>query len=95
MLFMVGIQAFNPHSASVWRHPGWHINPFQLKEPLQFSHLGGYYFLALGVGVLIRHLATSHPIGADSFFLLSLAFGMLTGVWACTLVFRRKMAQGT
>jgi hypothetical protein len=95
MLFVVGIQAFNPLSASVWRYPSWHINPFLLKEPLQFFHFGGYYFLALGGGILIRHLATSHPLGPDSFFLLSLASGILAGVWACTVVFRRKMAHGT
>jgi len=81
MLFVVGIQAVNPRSASVWRYPSWSINPFLLKEPLQFFHFGGYYFLALGVGVLVRHLVTPHTIGPDSFFLLSLALGMLAGVW--------------
>lgn len=95
MLFVVGIQAFNPRSASVWRYPSWSINPFLLKEPLQFFHFGGYYFLALGVGVLVRHLVTSHTVGPDSFFLLSLALGILAGVWACTIVFRRKMSHGT
>lgn len=95
MLFVVGIQAFNPRSASVWRYPNWSINPFLLKEPIQFFHFGGYYFLALGVGALVRHLAISHTIGPDSFFLLSLALGMLAGVRACTIVFRRKMSHGT
>lgn len=91
MLFVVGIQAINPRSANVWRHPSWHINPFLIKEPLQFFHFGGHYFLALGIGVLIRHSVISPPLGPNSFFLLSLASGMLVGVWACTVAFRRKM----
>jgi hypothetical protein len=37
MLFIVGIQRFNPRSAAVWRYPAWTVNPFLLREPLQFS----------------------------------------------------------
>jgi hypothetical protein len=48
LLFVVGIQFFNPRSASAWRHPSWKINPFLLSEPLQPFHLLGFIFLARG-----------------------------------------------
>lgn len=95
MLFVIGIQAINPASATTWRVPSWDINPFLIKEPLQFFHLGAFYFLAIGVGVLIRHVFVSHTVAPNSFFLLSLASGLLVGVWLCTRVFRRKMGYGT
>ena len=54
MLFVIGIQAANSLSSKAWRFPSWKINPFLIREPLQFFHFGGHYFLALGVGVLLR-----------------------------------------
>lgn len=95
MLFVIGVQTINPRSATTWRAPSWNINPFLIKEPLQFFHFGGFYFLACGVGVLIRHALVSHNVAPNSFFLLALASGVLVGVWLCCLVFRRKMGYDT
>ena len=80
MLFGIGIQAANSSSSKVWRFPSWEINPFQIKEPLQFVHFVGHCFLALGVGVLLRHAFYHRYMGPDSFVFLAFASGLLIGV---------------
>lgn len=47
MLLVVGLQAINPQSAGVWTKPNWYVNPFSLKQPLQFFHLMGFYFIVV------------------------------------------------
>jgi hypothetical protein len=93
MQFVIGIQAFNARSAPVWRYPSWRANPFTMREPLQFFHLGGYYFLASGVGGLL-HVAVdgSLPVTEPIMF-ASTGAGVICGVWLCCRLFRRKMAR--
>jgi hypothetical protein len=50
MIFVVGLQAINPRSAAVWTRPNWSVNPFSLKQPLQFFHMTGFYFIVVGLG---------------------------------------------
>lgn len=95
MLFGIGIQAANSSSSKVWRLPSWQSNPFLIKEPLRFFHLVGHYFLALGVGVLLRHAFYLRYMGPDSFFFLAIAGGLLIGVRVCTVIFYRKVNRGT
>ncbi len=40
MLLVIGIQAVNPWSAKVWLRPSWLADPFSLRQPCQFFHLG-------------------------------------------------------
>src|SRR5690242_13939489 len=55
LLFVIGILVFlDPLSAKVWRRPSWAINPFNLREPLQFLHLGAYVVLTEGIVILAR-----------------------------------------
>ena len=93
LLFVVGIQRINPISAPIWRYPSWSINPFLLREPLQFFHLGGFYFLASGVGELLRQIFLKNPLTLDYLFLPAIGLGLLSGVYLCTVVFRSKMAR--
>ena len=93
MLFVVGIQRINPRSASTWRYPSWSINPFLLREPLQFFHLGGFFFIAAGVGSAVRMLALGQTPQLSALFLPAFGVGILGGVYACTVVYRGKMAR--
>ena len=93
MLFVIGLQAFNSRSAPVWTYPSWRVSPFTMKEPLQFFHLGGYFFLASGVGGLI-HVALDRTLPVtEPLIFTSTGAGVLCGVWLCCRVFRRKMAR--
>lgn len=94
LLFIIGIQFFNPRSASAWRYPSWKINPFLLSEPLQPLHFLGFVFLATGLGALTRGLLTRSLI-SDALAIASFGAGTVLGVYLCTLVFRRRMAHDT
>src|SRR5262245_51276970 len=88
ILFIIGIQAFNPRSAAHWRYPSWVCNPFTLREPLQFFHFGGYFFLAAGIGGLLRFaLDRSTPIFEPIVF-ACWGGGIVLGVRLCVALFR-------
>jgi hypothetical protein len=62
-----------------------------MREPLQLFHLGGFVFLAAGVGALLRASLTSRVLTVEPIIFTFGGFGILAGVWCCTRVFRRKM----
>ena len=91
MLFVVGIQAANPRSDLAWTYPRWARNPFTMRQPLQFFHLGGYAFMAAGTGALLRALFVPTTSVDEPLVITFWGAGMLAGVWCCVRVFRRKM----
>ena len=91
MLFVIGIQAFNPRSAPTWRYPRWGYSPFGMREPLLFFHFGGCLFLASGIGGLLRFAVDRSTPLFDTVMIASGGAGILAGVWLCTLIFHRKM----
>ena len=94
LLFVVGIQAVNPLSAAVWRKPSWYINPFLVKEPLQFFHLAAFHFMVgglVGIATLPFRSASAAPLAIS---LLSIGAGVWLGVGLCMLVFSKKMEKG-
>jgi len=92
LLFVVGIQRLNPRSASVWQYPSWSVNPFSMKQPLQPFHLGGFFFLASGLGWLVQQLLRGGTLVPSSFFFLTFGAGIVCGVYLCAIVFKGKMA---
>jgi hypothetical protein len=91
MLFVIGIQRVNPRSAPTWRYPSWYINPFLLREPLQFFHLGGFIMFAVVAGGALRAVVSGQPLRFSLLLPLVFGIGTLVGVYACTFVFRGKM----
>ena len=92
MVLVVGMQAINPLSTAIWTKPDWHVNPFSLKQPLQFFHLIGFFCIATGVAatmlMLLRHLS-----GLEPFIPVALGTGMLMGVRCCMVFYRKKFSQ--
>ena len=93
MVFVIGIQAFNPRSASTWTLPQWRLNPFTMRQPLQFFHFGGYFFLANGIGSLLKALVLGTAAGDEPIAFASWGAGIIAGVWCCSRVFPRKMER--
>ena len=93
VLFVVGVQRINPWSAPKWRYPSWSINPFLLREPLQFFHFAGFFFIAGGVGNALRQLFLGQELQLSSLFLPAVGIGAIAGVYACTFAYRGKMAH--
>ena len=94
LLVLIGIQAFNPMSAPIWRCPSWRINPFLLTEPLQFSHLVSFCFMAdgvAGIATLPFRDISAAPLAVS---LLCIGVGTWLGVQLCMKVFRKKMGAG-
>ena len=89
MMLVVGLQAINPRSASVWIKPDWHVNPFSLKQPLQFFHMMGFYFIVVGLTAIVltqlRHLS-----GLEPCLPIALGAGVLVGIRCCVSLYRRK-----
>jgi len=93
MLFVIGVQAFNPWSDAAWAYPQWTQNPFKPGQPLQFFHLGGYFFLAAGVGALLRAFFVQIAPLAEPVMFAFWGSGILVGVWCCCRLFKKKMAR--
>ena len=93
MLFVIGIQAMNSRSATVWSYPRWALNPFSMRQPLQFFHFAGYFVLAAGVGALLRSVFVGRTLIAEPVAFAFWGAGILAGVWCCTRAFRRKMER--
>lgn len=91
VLFVVGLQALNPRSATVWRPMSWSINPFLFKEPLQFFHAGAFHFMAGGLMACLPVLWGSRTIPAQGVFILVIGVMTWASLYLCTRVFRRKM----
>jgi hypothetical protein len=92
LLFVVGVQRINPWSAKLWRYPDWSINPFQMREPIQFFHFGGYFMVASGAGGLIHQAFTGQLFFREG-VLLTFGTGILAGVRACTVAYQEKMVS--
>jgi hypothetical protein len=86
MVFVVGLQAINPRSAAVWTKPDWHVNSFSLRQPLQFFHLIGFFFIVTGLAAavvtLLKHLAGLEPL-----LPIALGAGTLLGVRCCMVLY--------
>lgn len=91
LLFVIGVQRINPLSAKLWRYPKWSINPFQMREPLQFFHFAGYFMLASGVGTALHQIFVGSTLHAGDCLSLIFGLGTLCGVRVCTVVYKNKM----
>jgi hypothetical protein len=92
MLFVVGLQAFNPRSAILWAKPNWRTNPFSLKQPLQFFHMMDYYFIVSVIAASVVSLL-KHVSGLEPLIPIALGTGVLLGVKFCVLLFRWKFLE--
>jgi len=93
ILLVIGVQAFNVRSSPVWTYPNWRANPFTMKEPLQFFHLCGYFFLVSGVGGLLHVVLDPSLPASEPAIFASTGAGVICGVWVSSRLFRRKMAR--
>jgi hypothetical protein len=94
MLFVIGIQAFNPISATEWRKPSWEINPFLLKEPLQFFHLCAFFFIASGLSACLSVTFRSVEGAPLAVLILSCGVAAWLGVQMSVQVFKKKKKIG-
>lgn len=86
---VIGVQFFNPISDSTWQPPSWWLNPFNISQPYQFSHLAFCFFLASGVGLAISSTYSSNSL---KYGLCQVAFGLggIVGINISQYIYARK-----
>ena len=87
---ILAIQFMNKKSAEIWEHPSWSENPFQIKQPIQFFHLGAWLFIASSIVSVIQTWLKSPKFILDALMPLVIGVGLLIGVHLSRLLFRRK-----
>jgi len=88
--FVLGIQALNKKSAEVWSPPSWKENPFSLKQPLQFAHFGGCFFVVLSFTSAVLTWLGKPEVIFDSLMPFCLGIGIIGGVHVSRLLFKKK-----
>jgi len=80
----------NKKSAESWEHPSWNENPFQMKQPIQFFHLGAWLFITSSIVSVLLTWSKSSKYILDALMPLFIGVGLLIGVHLSRLLFRRK-----
>lgn len=91
---ILALQRFNRWSAPTWHRPSWKLNPFSIREPLQFFHLCSWVFLTQGAITLGRLLSSSASFYAEALVPLTMGASTFLGIRLSMLVFKSKMASG-
>lgn len=88
--FVLAIQFMNKKSAEIWEHPSWAENPFQMKQPIQFFHLGAWLFIVSSTASVLLTWFKSPKFILDALMPLFIGVGLLIGVHLSRVLFRRK-----
>jgi len=49
IVILMGFHALIPIIEITWKRTDWSSNPFSIKDPLQFFHMGAITFMATGI----------------------------------------------
>lgn len=88
--FILAIQFVNKKSAEIWESPSWSENPFQMKQPIQFFHLGAWLFIVSSLVSVIQTWLKNPKFILDALMPLVIGVGLLIGVHLSRALFRRK-----
>jgi len=61
--------------------PTWNDNPLTMKRPLSFFHFGSFFFLAVGLSILIGTGINSQTLSFLGLTSISFGLGILIGIW--------------
>ncbi len=93
LTLVLSIQVVNPGSAATWQRPSWLLNPFSLRQPLQFFHFAGHFCLAQGVGTLLHFAFSTTPFSYELLAPAAMGIGALMGVRLTMVVFSGKVER--
>jgi hypothetical protein len=84
-------QRLNPRNNPVWHFPSWGLNPLTLRDPLQFFHMVGFLFTAVGAGAAFRDWQQHLPLHLTHGVMPAFGLGMVAGSYIAALIFRDKL----
>jgi len=61
--------------------PTWNDNPFVLKRPLSLFHFGSFFFLAVGISMLLGAGIRYQTLNSFGLIAVSFGLGILIGIW--------------
>jgi hypothetical protein len=61
--------------------PTWNDNPLNLKRPLSFFHFGSFFFMIIGLSMLVGTGIKFHTLSFLALFTISFGLGILIGIW--------------
>lgn len=88
--FVLGLQVLNKKSDEVWSLPSWKENPFSSKQPLQFFHLGGWFFVVSSFMSVVLTWSQKPEYILDSLMPFCFGAGIIGGVHFARFLFRKK-----
>ncbi len=88
---VVWAQRLNPRNKPVWHFPSWMRNPLTLRDPMQFFHMIGFAFLAAGLGVAGRAVASGEALQIAHSVVPAIGVGIIAGSYLAAQVFRRHL----
>lgn len=84
LMFAYGF-GVDPNKGREWPRPSWGVNPF--KEPLQFFHLGAFYFIASGLAFFLTQVLKENNNLQFPLELISCGMGLWLGIQLYLKVF--------
>jgi len=63
------------------KKPTWNDNPLSLKRPLTFFHFGSFFFIVVGVSILLGSSIKFHELNYFGLSSISFGLGILSGIW--------------
>ncbi|MCG8550420.1 MAG: hypothetical protein MI799_08470 [Desulfobacterales bacterium] len=94
LVFVIGIQYFNSLSEKIWEIPSWFVNPFNLKQPLQFFHFLTFILIAFGLSSSLSLFWNGFNHVPEAIMPLALGCGLLAGLHICIYIFNKKITDG-
>jgi hypothetical protein len=88
--FVLAIQFINKKSDEYWKDPSWSENPFQMKQPIQFFHLGAWLFMTSSIVSALLTWLKSPKFILEALMPLFIGVGLLIGAHLSRVLFRRK-----
>lgn len=61
--------------------PTWNDNPLNLKRPLSFFHFGSFFFITVGLSVLLGTGIKFQMLSFVGLSAISFGLGILEGIW--------------
>jgi len=90
MISIMALQSVNPMSAERWYKPSWYLNPFRLRDPIQFFHFATWYATVFFIAAIMRNALLGRTVMVFAFMVSMTCIGAFIGLSLCQRIFRNK-----
>jgi hypothetical protein len=80
VLFVLNLLRNNSKRVKNWKKPSWDANPFNLKNPLDFFHLCGYFIFFNAVAEILGNILKFHSISVEILGMFVMGMSVLSAL---------------